>query len=86
MFKLYRLKDYNFRLVLWLAADQRYGCHAGRKCPCSLCRTKQLFGVILGVVVMAVVSPDRLQLDPEFLLDHVYRKYSDAAACRAFHG
>ena len=47
MFKLYKLKDYNFRLVLWLLLISGMGVMLVGSAMQSL-QTKQLFGVILG--------------------------------------
>ena len=42
-------------------------------------QSRQLIGVILGLVVMVVVSFDGLQLAVEFLLDHLRGKHYNAA-------
>ncbi|MCH1978255.1 rod shape-determining protein RodA [Lawsonibacter sp. OA9] len=55
MFKLYKLKDYNFRLVLWLVLISGMGVMLVGSAMQSL-QTRQLFGVILGVVLMVIVS------------------------------
>lgn len=55
MLKLYRIKDYGFRLVLCLITISALGVLLVGSAMESL-RTRQLLGVILGVTVMIVVS------------------------------
>ena len=55
MFKLYKLKDYNFRLVLWLVLISGMGVLLVGSAMQSL-QSRQLFGVILGLVLMTIVS------------------------------
>lgn len=55
MFKFYRLRDYNFRLVLWLLALSFSGVMLVGSAMESL-QMKQLFGVALGVAAMVIVS------------------------------
>lgn len=55
MLKLYRLRDYNFRLVLWLLMISAVGILLVGSAMESL-QSRQLMGVILGVVVMVIVS------------------------------
>ena len=55
MLKQYRLRDYNFRLVLWIAALASIGVLLVGSADASL-QTKQLAGVIVGIVVMLLVS------------------------------
>ncbi|MBS6195293.1 MAG: rod shape-determining protein RodA [Clostridiales bacterium] len=55
MLKLYKLRDYNFRLVLWLIMISGMGVLLVGSAMKSL-QTKQLAGVILGLVVMVIVS------------------------------
>lgn len=55
MLKLYKLKDYNFRLVLWLVMISGVGVLLVGSAMESL-QTKQLAGVILGLIVMVIVS------------------------------
>ena len=55
MIKLYKLKDYNFRLVLWLLMISGIGVLLVGSANESY-QSKQLIGVILGVVVMVIVS------------------------------
>lgn len=55
MIKLYRLKDYNFRLVLWLVALSSVGVLLVGSAQSSL-QSKQLMGVVLGFLVMVIIS------------------------------
>ncbi len=55
MFRRYRLRDYNFRLILWLAAISAMGVLLMRSAMESLL-TKQFLGVIAGLVLMVFVS------------------------------
>ena len=55
MLKLYKLKNYNFRLVLWLILLSTIGILLVGSAMKSL-QTKQLFGVVLGLFVMLIVS------------------------------
>lgn len=55
MFKLYKLKDYSFRLILWLVAISAVGVLLVGSAMPSL-QNKQLAGVIAGVVIMVIVS------------------------------
>lgn len=55
MLKLYKLKDYNFRLVLWLLAISVLGILLVGSAEPSL-QSKQLAGVIMGIVVMVCFS------------------------------
>ena len=55
MFRLYKLKNYNFRLVILLAAISSMGILLVGSAMKSL-QAKQLAGVILGMAVMVVVS------------------------------
>ncbi|HIV11716.1 MAG TPA: rod shape-determining protein RodA [Candidatus Pullilachnospira stercoravium] len=55
MLKLYRLRDYNFRLVLWLLMISAVGVLLVGSARESL-QSRQLMGVILGVVLMVIVS------------------------------
>ena len=55
MFRLYRLRDYNFRLVLWLMVLSILGVLLVGSADASL-RNKQLAGVIAGIGVMLIVS------------------------------
>lgn len=55
MLKLYRLRDYNFRLVLWLLMISAVGVLLVGSAMESL-QSRQLMGVVLGVVVMVIVS------------------------------
>ncbi len=55
MLKLYRLRDYNFRLVLWLLLISGIGVLLVGSAKASL-QNRQLFGVILGLIFMIIVS------------------------------
>lgn len=55
MLKLYKLKDYNFRLVLWLLAISVLGILLVGSAEPSL-QSKQLAGVIMGIIVMVCFS------------------------------
>lgn len=55
MFKLYKIKDYGFRLVLWLMVISAMGVLLVGSAMQSL-QMRQLFGVALGVIVMIIVS------------------------------
>ncbi len=55
MLRQYRIKDYNFRLILWLIALSVIGILLVGSAKSSL-QFRQIMGVSLGVVVMVVVS------------------------------
>jgi rod shape determining protein RodA len=55
MLKLYKLKNYNFRLVLWLLMVSTLGILLVGSAMQSL-QTRQLGGVILGLAAMIIVS------------------------------
>lgn len=55
MTKLYKLKDYNFRLVLWLLAISILGVLLVGSAEQSL-QSRQLLGLILGLIVMVIFS------------------------------
>ncbi len=55
MIRLYKLKDYNFRLVLWVMALSIIGVLLVNSASSSL-TTRHVFGVILGVCLMVVFS------------------------------
>ena len=55
MLRRYKLRDYNFRLVLWVMALSILGVLLVGSADSSLW-TRQLFGVALGVVAMVVLS------------------------------
>ena len=55
MFKRYRLRDYDFKLVLLILALSAVGVIAVGSAEPSL-QNKQLAGVVAGVVLMVVVS------------------------------
>ncbi len=55
MLKLYKLKNYNFRLVLWLVLISGIGVMMVGSAKESY-QSRQLMGVILGLVVMVIIS------------------------------
>ena len=55
MFRQYRLRDYNFRLVLWLIVLSSLGVLLVGSADASL-RNRQMAGVIAGLVVMLITS------------------------------
>ena len=55
MLKQYKLKDYNFRLVLWLCSLSAIGVLLVGSADASL-ELRQLGGVILGLTVMLILS------------------------------
>lgn len=55
MLKLYKLKDYNFRLVLWLIAISVLGILLVGSAEPDL-QSKQIMGVLLGITVMVIFS------------------------------
>ena len=56
MIKQYRLRDYKFRLVLWVIALTVLGIMYHRKCSNSDVQSKQIIGLILGLIAMVIVS------------------------------
>mgnify|MGYP000033201561 CR=1 FL=1 len=55
MLRNYRLRDYDFKLILFILATSAIGVLAIGSAKESL-QNKQLAGVILGVVIMTVIS------------------------------
>ena len=55
MFRLYKLKDYNFRLLLWLICISAMGVLLVGSAMQSL-QARQLFGAVLGFVLMLIIS------------------------------
>jgi len=55
MLRLYKLKDYNFRLVLWLICISAMGVLLVGSAMQSL-QSRQFYGAILGFVLMVVIS------------------------------
>ena len=55
MFRQYRLKDYNFRLVLWLSVLAILGGFLVVSADGSL-RNKEFAGIIAGIALMVIVS------------------------------
>ena len=71
MIKQYKLRFYNFRLVVFLLAISFIGIHLVGTAADYL-RTRQLLGVIIGVVFYAASFTDGLLLVAEFSMDHVW--------------
>ena len=55
MLRQYRLKDYNFRLIIWVIALSVVGILVIGSAKESV-QTKQIAGLILGLVVMVLTS------------------------------
>lgn len=55
MLRQYRLKDYNFRLIIWVIALSVVGILVIGSAKESV-QTKQIAGLILGLVVMVITS------------------------------
>ena len=55
MFRLYKLKDYNFRLLLWLICISAMGVLLVGSAMQTL-QLRQLYGAILGFVLMVIIS------------------------------
>lgn len=70
MHRLYKIKDYNFRLVLWLLALSILGILLVGSAEASL-QSRQLMGVILGLVCMVILS----LLDYSWLLNFYWVMY-----------
>ena len=74
MLKQYKLRFYNFRLVIFLLAISVIGIVLVGSAREDL-KSKQLVGVILGLIIMVNSVIDGLFLDFKFPVDHVWRKY-----------
>lgn len=79
MLKLYKLRDYNFRLVLWLLLVSGIGILLVGSARESL-QSRQLLGVILGLVAMLIVS----LLDYSWLLNFYWIIYVGNIVMLAF--
>ena len=55
MLRQYKLKDYNFRLVLWVMSLSILGILLVGSAEASL-QSRQLMGVIMGTILMLVIS------------------------------
>lgn len=55
MLRHYKLKDYNFRLILWVLSLSILGNLLVGSADASL-QTKHMFGIILGAVLMLIIS------------------------------
>lgn len=71
MHRLYKIKDYNFRLVLWLLALSILGVLLVGSAEASL-QSRQLMGVILGLVCMITLS----LIDYSWLLNFYWIMYA----------
>ena len=75
MIKQYKLRDYNFRLVLFLVVLTFMGVLLVGSAEPDL-QKKQFFGMMLGFIVMVIIS----LMDPELLLDYVCGQYPHASS------
>ena len=74
MFKNYRLRDYDFKLIILILALSIIGIITiGSAEPAQ--QTKQMAGVVAGLVIMIALSFFR---DPEALLADVHRQSGTA--------
>ena len=76
MIKQYKLRFYNFRLVLFLVAISAIGIILVGSARDDL-RSKQLIGVIMGLLIMTALS--RLLVDLKFSMDFVRGQYCASA-------
>ena len=70
MLRQYRLKDYNFRLIIWVIALSVIGILVIGSAKESV-QTKQIAGLILGLVVMVITS----LIDYSWVLDFYWLSY-----------
>lgn len=70
MHRLYKIKDYNFRLVLWLLALSVLGVLLVGSAESSL-QSRQLMGVVIGIICMVTLS----LLDYSWLLNFHWIMY-----------
>ncbi len=70
MLRQYRLKDYNFRLIIWVIALSVVGILVIGSAKESV-QTKQIAGLILGLVVMVITS----LIDYSWVLDFYWLAY-----------
>ena len=70
MIRQYKLRDYNFKLVVFLIVLTFTGVLLVGSAEPTL-QNKQFAGMILGLTLMVIVF-DGFQLDFELLLDYVY--------------
>ena len=80
MLRNYRLRDYDFKLILFILATSAIGVLAIGSAKESL-QNKQLAGVILGVVIMTVISLIDYPLDTHVLLAYVRRQPCSFRGC-----
>ena len=74
MIKQYKLRFYNFRLLLFLLAISSIGVVLVGTAREDL-MLKQLMGVIMGLVIMVDPVSHRLFLDLKLSVDHVRQQY-----------
>ena len=55
MLRQYRLKDYKFRLIIWILALSVIGILLVGSARADL-QTKQIIGLVMGIVLMVIVS------------------------------
>ena len=75
MIKLYKLRDYDFRLVIALIILSFIGVLLVGSAEASL-QNRQLMGMILGLIVMVV--------DPEFFMGYIFFEHPPFAGSTAF--
>ena len=78
MIKQYKLRFYNFRLVIFLLAISTFGIILVGSAREDL-RSKQLAGVIIGLIIMIILSSDGLFMDFELSVDYVWHQYCSAS-------
>ncbi|MCR4751312.1 MAG: FtsW/RodA/SpoVE family cell cycle protein [Eubacterium sp.] len=71
MLRLYRLRDYNFRLVIWLVLLSVLGIILVSSADPSL-RGRQVFGVIVGIAAMILLS----LIDYSWILNFYWAAYA----------
>ena len=71
MLRLYRLRDYNFRLVIWLVLLSVLGVILVTSADPSL-RGRQIFGVIVGIAAMILLS----LIDYSWILNFYWAAYA----------
>ena len=77
MFKNYRLRDYDFKLIILILALSIIGIITiGSAEPAQ--QTKQMAGVVAGLVIMIALSFFNYSVYPEALLADVHRQSGTA--------
>ncbi len=79
MIKQYKLRDYNFRLVLFLVVLTFMGVLLVGSAEPDL-QKKQFFGMMLGFIVMVIISLMDFSWILNVLLDHVCGQYPHASS------